>query len=146
MPPCFTLSIIRLGSKVKWSNPGNEVAPFPTPWCSSYWKVSLQVTLDYGRQLYFSVVDFRLILLLFLGKPHSRSEWRNPSANLCFSYHQFGPRIRTEGSVLVLDKKWKSLFLVTHCLRLLLPFPLWPNQVRTWLVWFFLRNKFLNLW
>ena len=21
---------------VKWSNPGNEVAPSPTPWCSSY--------------------------------------------------------------------------------------------------------------
>ena len=29
------------------------VAPSPTPWCSSYRKGSLQVTLDYGRQLYF---------------------------------------------------------------------------------------------
>ena len=38
---------------VKWRNPGKGVAPFPTPWCSSYRKGSLRVTLDYGRQLYF---------------------------------------------------------------------------------------------
>ena len=53
MPPCLTLSIIRYGSRVKWSNPGKGVAPFPTPWCSSYRKGSLRVTLDYGRQLHF---------------------------------------------------------------------------------------------
>ena len=34
MPPCSTLSIIRYGSRVKWSNPGKGVAPSPTPWCS----------------------------------------------------------------------------------------------------------------
>ena len=45
----LTLSIIRYGSRVKWSNPGNGVAPSPTPWCSSYRKGSLRVTLDYGR-------------------------------------------------------------------------------------------------
>ena len=27
IPPCLTLSIIRYGSRVKWSNPGNGVAP-----------------------------------------------------------------------------------------------------------------------
>ena len=37
--------------KVKWSNPGNGVAPSPTPWCSSYRKGSLRVTLDYGLLL-----------------------------------------------------------------------------------------------
>ena len=31
MPPCLTLSIIRYGSRVKWSNPGKGVAPSPTP-------------------------------------------------------------------------------------------------------------------
>ena len=36
MPPCLTLSMIRQGSRVKWSNPGNGVALSPTPWCSSY--------------------------------------------------------------------------------------------------------------
>ena len=34
MPPYLTLSIIRYGSRVKWSNPGKGVAPSPTPWCS----------------------------------------------------------------------------------------------------------------
>ena len=29
---------------------GKGVAPFPTPRCSSYWKGSLLVTLDYGHQ------------------------------------------------------------------------------------------------
>ena len=49
--PCLTLSIIRYASRVKWSNPGKEVAPFPSPRCSSYWKGSLLVILGYSRQL-----------------------------------------------------------------------------------------------
>ena len=49
----LTISIIRSRSRVKWSNPGKEVAPFSTPHYSSYWKGKLRVTLDYGRQLYF---------------------------------------------------------------------------------------------
>ena len=52
MPLCLTLSIIRYGSRVKWVNPGKEIALSPTPWCSSYQKGILQVTLDYDRQLY----------------------------------------------------------------------------------------------
>ena len=51
MQPCLTLSIIRYGSRVNGSNPKKGVAPFPTPRCSSYWKGSLRVALDYGRQL-----------------------------------------------------------------------------------------------
>ena len=51
MPTRLTLSIIKYGSRVKWSNPGKGVAPSPTPWCSSYRNGSLRVTLDYGRQL-----------------------------------------------------------------------------------------------
>ena len=47
----LTLSIIRYGSRVKWSNPLNGVAPSPTPRCSSYWKGCLWFTLDYGCQL-----------------------------------------------------------------------------------------------
>ena len=31
MPSCITLSIIRYGSRVKWSNLVNGVAPSPTP-------------------------------------------------------------------------------------------------------------------
>ena len=47
------LSNIRCISRVKWSNPGKGVAPSSTPRCSSYWKGSLLVALDYGRQLNF---------------------------------------------------------------------------------------------
>ena len=35
---CLTLGILRYRSRVKWSNPGKGVAPFPTPRCGSYWK------------------------------------------------------------------------------------------------------------
>ena len=38
--------------KVKWSNSGKGVVPFPTFRCSSYWKGSLLVALNYGHQLY----------------------------------------------------------------------------------------------
>ena len=68
MPPCLTLSIIRYGSRVKWSNPGKGVAPFPTPWCSSYRKGSLRVTLDYGRQLYFIYIYMYIISTNLYGK------------------------------------------------------------------------------
>ena len=53
MPPCLTLSIIRYGSRVKRNNQGKGVAPWPIPRCSSYWKGSLQVALDYDHLLYF---------------------------------------------------------------------------------------------
>ena len=55
MLPCLTLSIIRSGSRVKWSNPGKGVAHSSTPWCSWYRKWSLWVPLDYGRQLYLQM-------------------------------------------------------------------------------------------
>ena len=51
MPPCLTLCNIKYVSRVKWSNPRKGVAPSPTSRCSSYWKGSLLVALDYGRQL-----------------------------------------------------------------------------------------------
>ena len=36
--PCLTLSIIRYGTWVKWSNSRKAVVSSPTPWCSSYRK------------------------------------------------------------------------------------------------------------
>ena len=50
-PPCLTLNNIWYVSRVKWNNPRKEVARSPTARCSSYWKGSLLVILDYGRQL-----------------------------------------------------------------------------------------------
>ena len=52
IPPCLTLSNIRYILWVKLSNPRKGVAPSPTPRCSSYWKWSFLVALDYGHQLY----------------------------------------------------------------------------------------------
>ena len=50
--PYLTLSNIRYVSRVKSSNPRKGVVPSPTPWRISYWKGSLLVALNYGRQLY----------------------------------------------------------------------------------------------
>ena len=47
---------VRIKGKVEQSREG--VAPSPTPWCSSYRKGNLRVTLDYGRQLYFFTFTF----------------------------------------------------------------------------------------
>ena len=38
MPPCLTFSIIIYGSRVKWGNSGNGVAPSPTTRCNCNWK------------------------------------------------------------------------------------------------------------
>ena len=35
VPPCLTLNIIRYISRVKWSNPGKGVVPFPSLQCCS---------------------------------------------------------------------------------------------------------------
>ena len=53
IPPCLTLSNIRCVSRVNWSNPGKGVVPSSTPRCSSYWRGSFWVALDYSRQLFF---------------------------------------------------------------------------------------------
>ena len=58
IPSCLALSIIRYGSRVKWTNPGKGVATSPATRCSSYRKGSLRVTLDYGRQLYLLTYHF----------------------------------------------------------------------------------------
>ena len=58
MPPCLPFSIIIYVSMVKLSNPGNEVAPSPTLQCSSYWKGSFPVALDYGQPTTFYVYTY----------------------------------------------------------------------------------------
>ena len=63
LPPCLTLSNIRYISRAKWSNPGNEVAPSPTPQCSSYWKGSLLIVLNYGHQLYIHAYTLLMSIL-----------------------------------------------------------------------------------
>ena len=57
MLPCLSLSIIKHGSRVKWSNPRKGVVPSPTPRHSSLWKGSLWVTLDYVSQHIYFICD-----------------------------------------------------------------------------------------
>ena len=46
MPPCLAHSTIMWGSRVKWSNPGNGVAPSPTPQCHHHLaRLSAQISL-----------------------------------------------------------------------------------------------------
>ena len=48
---------VRIKGKVEPSREG--VAPSPTSWCSSYRKGILRVTLNYGRQLYFTLLTIK---------------------------------------------------------------------------------------
>ena len=80
--PCFTVSIMRHGSRVKWSNPGKVIAPSPTPWCSTYRKWNLRVTLDYSRQLYFLYL-LRIIHQILKFKLKSKNKYLNISTGLC---------------------------------------------------------------
>ena len=52
IPPYLTLGIIRYISRVNWSNPRKKVVLSPPPQCSSNWKESLWIALNYGRPLY----------------------------------------------------------------------------------------------
>ena len=48
----------KLRIKGKWSNPGESVAPFPTPKCSSNLKKSLWVALDFDRLTFFLITKY----------------------------------------------------------------------------------------
>ena len=77
MPRWLALSTIRYGSRVKWSNLVKGVVPSPTPYCSSYWKGSLWVAPDYGRQLYFYIIFLLDFFTLVLACDLSlESEWQ----------------------------------------------------------------------
>ena len=67
IPPCLTLSITRYVSRVKWSNPGKGIAPYPTPQWNNYWKGSLWVTFNYSRHHHHHhhVVPLAGIFLIF---------------------------------------------------------------------------------
>ena len=68
MPPCTQLYKVRIKGKVEQFREG--VTPSPTPWCSSYQKGSLRVTLDYGRQLdlyiYIYIIPYIILYILYM--------------------------------------------------------------------------------
>ena len=59
----FNTQHYKLGIKGKVGQCWERSGAHPIPWCSSYWKGSLRVTLDYGRQLNF--IDWIIPLLFF---------------------------------------------------------------------------------
>ena len=76
MPPCLTVSIIWLRSRVKWSNPGKGEVPSLTPQCCSYWKGTLWVALNYSC---------RRTLLEKQGQTHKRCILMDPHTWPCKS-------------------------------------------------------------
>ena len=117
MLPCLTLSIIRYGSRVKWSNPGKGVAPSPTTWYSSYWKGILQITLDYSRQLYIYVVHSISFQILFLqALKIVVDSWKFSMLLRCILWDDF------------YDSKFKwALLLIVHTWN---SSPLWSNLLQ----------------
>ena len=69
--PLLNTQHYKVQIKVKWSNLGEKVASFLTPWCCIYWKRSIRVVLDNGRPtyiyitLYIFINSFRLIKVSF---------------------------------------------------------------------------------
>ena len=62
---------VRIKGNVEQSR--ERVAPSPTPWCCSYRKGSLRVTLDYGRQLYLLLLYLDLVREL---KKYGTCRWQ----------------------------------------------------------------------
>ena len=88
---CLTRSIIRYGSRVKWSNTGDGEVPFPTPWCSSYWKGSLRVTLDYSKAqcvkwLWFNGTSLNFKFLVV--RKIKRIRWNLLKKSLCINFEK----------------------------------------------------------
>ena len=84
MPPWLILSIIRYGSRVKWSNPGKGVAPSHSHWCSSHRKGSLQApsTTVANFTSFYSWFEFCVFILLdwLSGKGYKTQSYNLPIA------------------------------------------------------------------
>ena len=104
IPPCLTLSIIRYVSRLKWSNPGKGVAPSLTPQCSSYWKGSFLVALDYGHQLYFTYTEHSIYyFILVLDLWHTNHCWLFNAISCFFIYIRY---FIHKHILLILTNKW----------------------------------------
>ena len=87
MPPCLTLSIIRYGSRVKWSNPRKGVAPSHTQWCS---KLSKREPSGHPR-----LWSPTLLLYIYIYTLQTHSLWIGfflmvQSSFVCIQFNGFG--------------------------------------------------------
>ena len=81
MPPCLTLSIIRYGSRIKWSNPEKGVAPSTTPRCS---KLSKRESSGHSRLWSPTLLTIILLLWEFFTPADGlllEFEWQNVSSS-----------------------------------------------------------------
>ena len=100
---------------LKRSNQGNGVAPSPTPWCSSYWKESLQVTLDYGHQLYFLYIYIYIYIYNIVIHRQTVSFYQNSSVWLDTQDARSRDR---NPSNFTLDLSFKHIHIHTHTHKL----------------------------
>ena len=66
MPLSLTLSIIRWGSRVKWSDTENGVAPYPTSWCSSYWTGAFRFPLTKVANFTYLLVYIYIYIYIYI--------------------------------------------------------------------------------
>ena len=83
----------KISIKGKVEESKEEVAPSSTPWHSSYWKGSLQVTLDKGRQFYLykrklTYVVHSISFQIFLYRHLKLSETLENSACYCYTTYK----------------------------------------------------------
>ena len=110
---------------MKWSNPGKGVAPSHTPWCSSYWKGSLLVILDYSSQLYLYINRYRRkeVLVFKVDVPlNKETKWNrtlspgtSTQCNLCASsFPQHDLIVNSSKNILFLSGiTWKSPWIIS---------------------------------
>ena len=75
MPPCLTLSIIRWATRVKWSNPGYGVALSLHLGVVAIKKGVFGLPSTKGRQLYFYLLYFHILVCCKCSRRHFYSVW-----------------------------------------------------------------------
>ena len=125
------LSNIRYVSRVKWSNPGKGEAPSPTPWCSSYWKGSLLVTLDYSHQLYFYFIKKADLIKKFSTGPLSKKKFSLDSSSVSWGFRIYWLcGVSTEGQGQGQMAKLYSCLISYSIIRLFYFTPCWLVGVK----------------
>ena len=109
---------VRIKGKVEQSRKG--VAPSPTHWCSSYRKGSLRVTLDYGRQLFFILLEKKM-----KGDLVASSYYRKYFFSISHTGNLLSRQITITKSIYQLDVFVFSLIVFYFLNKL-------PNQIKNW--------------
>ena len=131
MLPYLKLSDIRYVSRVKWNNPEKGVAPSPTPRCSSYWKGSFLVNLNWRETilqlftLYLKLSKLTHEILHYSFWSDSTICWENISIykpkNLVGLYHYFYKSVLTVNYQLE-EQYWKMTNTIRNSINYFVSF------------------------